>query len=95
MDRGHPTANVVWVRVDYDEMGEETYSYITPSSHPRFEIVENGLQIADVRSEDEGVYRCHVHNSYGVDKLDIHAAFRGEVLIVWNPSKRNLRHITS
>ena len=60
------------------EMGDTVLEEITATSHERFRIVENGLEISDVQSSDEGRYRCYVQNDHGVDASDIHAAFRGE-----------------
>ena len=78
MDRGFPEGTIYWLRVTYSNTGNEMLDEIT-ASDARFRIVENGLEISDVRSSDEGVYRCYVQNSHGVDAFDIHAAFRGEV----------------
>ena len=77
VDRGNPPADVTWLHVTYDEEDQQVIAVITESWNERFTAVENGLEIADVRSTDEGLYRCYVQNSHGIEALDIQAAFRG------------------
>ena len=68
VDRGNPLADIYWLN------GTQI---IDGSFNPRFTIVESGLQIDNVSLTDEGVYTCYIHNKYGAQTADIHAAFRG------------------
>ena len=81
IDRGYPVGDVYWLRLD--STGDNIIAHVTPSYDPRFRIVEDGLQIEDVRSADEGLYRCFVQNSHGSDSFDIHAAFRGTYIHIY------------
>ncbi|CAI8027625.1 Neural cell adhesion molecule 1 [Geodia barretti] len=76
IDGGNPPANVHWIHITYNATtGAQIIDEITAEWSPRFTIVENGLQIADVRASDEGVYRCYVQNNRGQEILDIRASF--------------------
>ena len=78
MDRGNPQATVYWLHITYNETtGAQILDEITSDWNPRFTVVENGLEISNVRRMDAGRYRCYVQNDRGVDVLDIQAAFRG------------------
>ena len=77
IDRGYPEANIHWLRMN--ETDDSIIAEITDTWDSRFRIVENGLEITDVRLTDEGMYRCYVQNSYGTKVLDIIATFRGNV----------------
>ena len=73
MDRGIPLAAIHWLRItNVTEPLEITSNY-----DPRFRIVENGLEISNVRSSDEAKYRCYVYNSIKVITYNIQAVFRG------------------
>ena len=78
IDGGNPPANVHWIHITYNATtGAQIIDEITAEWNSRFTIVENGLQIADVRASDEGVYRCYVQNNRGQEILDIRASFIG------------------
>ena len=76
VDRGYPEANIHWLRMN--ETDNSVIVEITDTWDSRFRIVENGLEITDVRLTDEGTYRCYVQNRHGTRVLDIMAAFRGK-----------------
>ena len=81
VDRGSPLGDIHWLRVKVNnETREEELSEITSNYHPRFKIVENGLEISNVQSTDEGTYRCYVYNSIGQTFLDIQATFKGSYM---------------
>lgn len=74
IDRGNPEANVHWVRFNQTD---DSIKEITDSYDSRFKILENGLQITNVTSADEGKYQCYVQNNYGTRTQNIIASFRG------------------
>jgi hypothetical protein len=88
IDRGYPEGNIHWLRVS--ETGDAVLEEITATSHERFTIVENGLEISNVQSSDEGRYRCYVQNDHGVDASDIHAAFRASPKFVDDSVELNI-----
>ena len=77
VDRGIPLAIIQWHIVN-NETGQ--LSKITPNSHLRLKILEDGLEIDNTQLSDKGIYRCSVSNDYGTDSLDIQATSRGEYL---------------
>ena len=81
IDAGNPPATVYWLHITYNNTtGAQIITEITADWNPRFTIVQNGLQISDVRVTDEGVYRCYVQNNRGQDVLDIRASFVGKII---------------